>query len=56
MYNTITGTGANMNIVGRDQEQKELSHVLETNDPAFLVIYGRRRVGKTYLIKNFFRN
>ncbi|MBX9923730.1 MAG: ATP-binding protein [Rhabdochlamydiaceae bacterium] len=43
-------------IIGRKQEQKQLQKILDSKDPAFLAIYGRRRIGKTYLTKNFFKN
>jgi predicted AAA+ superfamily ATPase len=41
-------------IIGRRKEQAELEKVLQSQEPVFLAIYGRRRIGKTYLIKNFF--
>lgn len=43
-------------IIGRRKEQEVLNKILESQDPAFLAVYGRRRIGKTYLIKNFFRD
>ena len=45
-----------MKIIGREKEQNILSNLFESNKPEFLVVYGRRRVGKTYLIKEFFNN
>ena len=45
-----------MEIIGRNYELKELKSCLESKKPEFIVVYGRRRVGKTYLIKNFFNN
>lgn len=42
-------------IIGREEEQEILSSCLTSGKPEFLVIYGRRRVGKTYLIKEFFK-
>src|SRR3990167_8463265 len=44
------------NIVGRENEIKTLSRFLQSKRPEFLAIYGRRRVGKTFLIKEFFKN
>jgi hypothetical protein len=41
-------------LVGRKAEQAELSHALESGRPELIAIYGRRRVGKTYLIRTFF--
>lgn len=43
-------------IIGRVEEQKTLQKVLDSKRAEFLAIYGRRRVGKTYLIKQFFAN
>ncbi len=43
-----------MNIIGREREKDILSKCLESKRPEFLVVYGRRRVGKTYLIREFF--
>jgi AAA+ ATPase superfamily predicted ATPase len=42
-------------IVGRHQEQKALKHLLKSKKAEFLALYGRRRVGKTFLIRNFFK-
>jgi hypothetical protein len=43
-----------LSIVGRKKELKLLRSLYERDDPDFLAVYGRRRVGKTYLIRNFF--
>lgn len=43
-------------IIGREQEQKVLKNILDSQEAEFLAIYGRRRVGKTYLIREFFSN
>ena len=43
-------------IVGRIKELKILHKIYRSADAEFLVIYGRRRVGKTYLIREFFSN
>jgi uncharacterized protein len=42
-------------IIGRAKEQERLQKLLEANQSTFLAVYGRRRIGKTYLIKNFFK-
>ena len=42
------------NISGRKEELKVLERVMLSPDPEFMVIYGRRRVGKTYLVREFF--
>ena len=41
-------------ITGRDDEKLILKRLLESRDPEFLAVYGRRRVGKTFLIKEYF--
>lgn len=43
-------------ILGRKKEQQALTKILDSQEPAFLAIYGRRRIGKTYLIRNFFKD
>jgi hypothetical protein len=45
-----------MSIVGREKEVSLLTQVLDSQKPEFLAIYGRRRVGKTYLVREFFKN
>lgn len=42
------------NICGRNKEIDYLKQILESNKAEFLAIYGRRRVGKTFLIREFF--
>lgn len=39
-------------IIGRISEQKQLTLLLESPDAELLSIYGRRRIGKTFLIRN----
>lgn len=41
-------------MIGRSQEIEVLKDALASNRPEFIVVYGRRRVGKTFLIKEFF--
>lgn len=43
-----------MNIIGRKREQEELKRLQESPNSEFVMVYGRRRVGKTYLIREFF--
>ncbi|MDR0875225.1 MAG: ATP-binding protein [Clostridiales Family XIII bacterium] len=45
-----------MEIIGREQEKRALRTYQESKKPEFLVVYGRRRTGKTFLIKEFFGN
>lgn len=41
-------------IIGREKEHRELLSLLEKEEPQFCAVYGRRRVGKTYLIRETF--
>ena len=41
-------------MIGRKYEQGVLEDCLLSGRAEFLVVYGRRRVGKTYLIKEYF--
>lgn len=43
-----------MAIVGRQREQEELRRYCDSPRPEFVVIYGRRRVGKTFLVREYF--
>jgi len=43
-------------IIGRVNEQRELKDIFISSRSEFVAIYGRRRIGKTYLIHNFFVN
>jgi len=41
-------------ILGRQEEIGLLRRILQSDSQEFLAVYGRRRVGKTYLIRNYF--
>lgn len=41
-------------LVGRKEEQVILNQLLGTEESEFLAVYGRRRVGKTFLIRQFY--
>ena len=43
-------------IIGRKAEQEILRQRIESNSPELIAIYGRRRVGKTFLVRQFFRD
>lgn len=43
-------------IFARSREIRLLEMLYESGKPEFLAVYGRRRVGKTYLIRHFFKN
>ena len=37
-------------LIGRKQEQRELLDLYKSNRAEFVAVYGRRRVGKTFLV------
>lgn len=41
-------------MIGRKKEQKELKKLLKSNKSELLAVYGRRRIGKTYMIRTFY--
>lgn len=41
-------------IIGRERERAVLSSLNQSQNAEFLAVYGRRRVGKTFLIREFF--
>ena len=50
----LDGGVKTMKIIGRVYEQAELKRLHESGRPEFIAVTGRRRVGKTYLIKEMF--
>jgi len=45
-----------MKIVGRHTERAALAEYAASDQPEFIAVYGRRRVGKTFLIREYFKN
>jgi uncharacterized protein len=43
-----------MEILARENEKKLMMEIWNSSSSEFLAVYGRRRVGKTFLVKNFF--
>ena len=41
-------------LIGREQEQEMLHKAYESDSSQFVAVYGRRRVGKTYLVRECF--
>ena len=41
-------------IIGRHHEQEILHKYVESPRAEFIAVYGRRRIGKTFLVKQFF--
>lgn len=46
----------NNRIIGRTEECSRLERCMMSNSAQLVVVYGRRRVGKTFLINEFFEN
>lgn len=42
------------NLIGREYECRRLEKSMEETQAQLIIVYGRRRVGKTYLIEQFF--
>ncbi len=42
------------NLVGRRHEQEILKEACDSREPELIAVYGRRRVGKTFLVRQFF--
>jgi len=45
-----------MRLIGRKQEQDTFKHCLDSTESKLIALYGRRRVGKTFLVRNYFKN
>lgn len=41
-------------IIGREEEKKILTAALQSRDAELIAVYGRRRIGKTFLIRNHY--
>ncbi len=42
-------------FVGREREKRNLMRIWKSRNPKFAALHGRRRVGKTFLIREFFK-
>ena len=43
-------------FIGREKEQQQLREYIESQQSEFITVYGRRRVGKTFLIQKVIGN
>jgi uncharacterized protein len=43
-------------LVGREEESRILNKVLLSKQPEFVAIYGRRRIGKTFLVRQVYKD
>ena len=41
-----------MSLIGREKEKSIFKKIIDSKEAEFLVVYGRRRVGKTYIIQH----
>ncbi|MBQ4406878.1 MAG: ATP-binding protein [Bacteroidales bacterium] len=41
-------------LIGRKSQTAELDEIMKSDAPEFVVIFGRRRIGKTYLINQYY--
>ena len=46
----------NKRILGREEECRRLERCMDADSAQLVIVYGRRRVGKTFLINQFFNN
>ena len=44
------------NIIGREREMTNLDNYISSNQSEFIAIYGRRRIGKTFLVRELFED
>ena len=44
-----------MSVISRFEEIEILNEIYNSNKPELLALYGRRRVGKTFLVREFFK-
>jgi uncharacterized protein len=45
-----------MKLIGRVAEQQQFDEIMANTNASFVALYGRRRVGKTFLIKEYFNH
>ena len=50
-YNTERFRNGEMDMVGRKEELLALERAMRSDESQFVAVYGRRRVGKTYLVR-----
>ena len=43
-------------IIGRKAEKELLDRIFQSKKSEFVAVYGRRRVGKSYLVNEFFQS
>lgn len=43
-------------LIGRGREKEQLTEALASNEAELIAVYGRRRIGKTFLVREFYQN
>ncbi len=43
-------------LIGREAEKNILTKILDSDRPEFIAIYGRRRIGKTFLVREVYKD
>ena len=43
-------------LIGRESEKTTLLNALNSDRPELIAVYGRRRIGKTFLIRQVYKN
>lgn len=56
MHRSFNTLAMDKNFIGRKEEVRMLQDIKDSGRAEFVAVYGRRRVGKTYLIQQFFEN
>lgn len=44
------------NLIGRKEELSTMKQIMKSTEAEFVVVYGRRRVGKTFLVNTFYED
>ena len=42
-------------LIGREKEKREIEKFINSDKSEFIAIYGRRRIGKTFLVTQFLK-
>ena len=45
-----------MELIGRKREKETFKHCLDSSESKLIALYGRRRVGKTFLVRKYFQS
>jgi len=45
-----------MELIGRKEEKETFKYCLNSSESKLIAVYGRRRVGKTFLVRKYFQS